>query len=359
LAVFAASILPMPGQTADPKPARKMIGLDDPRIVLLGQIDSANAKSPQLAYPGTGLQLRFQGNSLALSLSTDSDKSALTVVLDHGAPALKVLQKGEQTVLLVNGLDTGKHTVEIYKRTETWQGIVTLLGIGLPADGALLAPPPLPARKLLFIGDSVTCGAGVDFNATCAEDSSHPANDAYRAFGMILGRRLDAQAHLVCYGGRGLDRDYRGLGIADNVLNAPQFLDLSIPSDDTAHRAPWDYRKWMPDGIVVSLGTNDFNLQTTRPLDEATFVGDFVRFLTTVRAQYPQAAILVTEGAIVTDPLLRRYVQEAVAGSKDPRVFWAPAEHYPGNGCNAHPTAAQHEHIADDLEPLLRKDLGW
>jgi lysophospholipase L1-like esterase len=359
LALLAGSILPVHAQSADVVPARQVIGLDDPRIVLSGQIDTGNPKSPRLAYPGTGLLLRFQGTSLALHLSSDSEKSALTVVVDHGDPILHVLQKGAQTIVLANGLDAGQHTVEVVKRTETWQGIVTLFDIQTPSDGAMLGPPPLPARKLMFIGDSVTCGAGVDFNATCTEDASHPANDAYRAFGMMLGRRLDAQTHLVCYGGRGLDRDYRGLGIADNVLNAPQFLDLSIPSDENASRAPWDYSRWTPDGIVVSLGTNDFNLQKTRPLDETTFVADFVRFLKSVRAHYPQAAILVTEGAIVTDPLLRRYVQEAVANAKDPRILWAQAEHYPGNGCNAHPTAAQHEHIADDLEPLLRKTLGW
>jgi len=35
------------------------------------------------------------------------------------------------------------------------------------------------------------------------------------------------------------------------------------------------------------------------------------------------------------------------------------ANHYPGNGCDAHPTYAQHQQIADDLEPILRKTLVW
>ncbi len=270
-----------------------------------------------------------------------------------------MLHKGEQPLAIASGLDAGPHTAEVYKRTETWQGIVTLSSIEVGADGALLSSPALPARKLMFIGDSVTCGAGVDNNPTCTETPQHPIGDAYHSYGMDLGRRLDAQTHLVCYGGRGLDRDYRGLGIADNVLNAPQFLDMSIAGDETANRSPWDYRRWTPDGIVVSLGTNDFNLQKTKPLDEETWVGDYAPFLKSVRAEYPNAEILVTEGAIVTNPLLRRYIQEAVARMKDPRIEWAQAEHYPGNGCNSHPTAAQHLRMADDLEPMLRSALGW
>jgi len=359
LTTLAGSILPLAAQTPDVTPAKNSFGMDDPHILLLGQIDSTNPKQPRLGYPGTGLLLHFQGTSLSLDLSSDSEKSALTIVLDHGAPTLQLLKKGEQRVVLGGGLDAGPHTVEVYKRTETWQGILTLLGIELPADGALLPPPPLPARKLMFVGDSVTCGAGVENNATCTPDPAHPASDAYDAYGMELGRRLDAQTHLVCYGGRGIDRDYRGLGIADNVLNAPQFLDLSIASDEPAGRVAWNFRNWAPDAIVVSLGTNDFNLQKTKPLNGDTFVADYARLLTTLRAHYPHAAIFATEGAIVTDPLLRRYVQDAVRRTNDPGIQWLQATHYPGNGCDGHPTRAQHRHIADDLEPVLRKELSW
>ncbi len=143
------------------------------------------------------------------------------------------------------------------------------------------------------------------------------------------------------------------------MLNAPQFLDLSIPADDAANRAPWDSSKWIPDGIIVSLGTNDFNLQKTKPLDGEAFAGDYARFLTTLRSHYPNASIFVTEGAIVTDPLLRQYIQDAVSRTNDPRIRWVKANHYPGNGCDGHPTRAQHQQIADDLEPVLRKALAW
>src|SRR5208283_3059159 len=254
LVLFACASYPAHAQITEataPLPTVN-ITVDDPRLQLLGQIDQGNPKHPRLGYPGTGLRLRFQGSSLSLHLSTDSDKSALTVVIDHGDPALQLLRKGDQTLVLARGLEQGPHTAEVYKQTETWQGIVTLLGIELPQEGTLLSASPLPIRKLMFVGDSVTCGSGVENNSTCTSDPAHPASNAYHSYGMELGRRLDAQTHLVCYGGRGLDRDYRGFGVAENVLNAPQFLNLSIPADDAANRAPWDSNKWVPDGIVVS-----------------------------------------------------------------------------------------------------------
>jgi hypothetical protein len=47
---------------------------------------------------------------------------------------------------------------------------------------------------------------------------------------MRLARALDAQVHLVSYGGRGLLRDWQG---KTDVLNAPQFFQLTI-AEETA-----------------------------------------------------------------------------------------------------------------------------
>lgn len=72
-----------------------------------------------------------------------------------------------------------------------------------------------------------------------------------------------------------------------------------------------------------------------------------------------QAAIIVTEGAIVTNSLLPKYIQEAVGKTADARIQWVQATHYPGNGCDSHPTKAQHLRMADNIEPVLRKALSW
>lgn len=332
---------------------------DDYRLLWLGRYDDRDAKHPRLGYPGTGVTFRFRGTSALVDVASDSEKSALTVVVDHGAPALLTLAKGANRVGLASGLEDGPHTVEVFKRTETWQGVLTFSGVDVATGGELLRPPLLPGRKLMFIGDSVTCGAGVDNNAQCKDDPARPANDAYHAYGMVLARRLDTQFALVCYGGRGVTRDYRGLGIDQGVPNAPQFLDMAIATDDPAGRVGWDAARWTPDGIVISLGTNDFNLQKSAPLDGLAWVSAYAAMVRRVRAEYPAAEIWLTEGAIVTDPLLRQYVQQTVAEVKDAKVHYVAARHYPGNGCNAHPTTEQHGRIADDLEPVLRRGLGW
>jgi lysophospholipase L1-like esterase len=355
-AIWTSCLLAASAQ-APPPPA--VIPLSDAHVRIVGRYDGRAADHPRLAYPGSGLVFHMQGTSAQLAVASDSDKSALTIVLDHGAPGLQLLTPGNNTVSIAMPVDAGPHTVEVIKRTETWQGILTLNGLTLAPDSVLLDPPPAPAHKLMFIGDSVSCGAGIDNNATCKPDPQLPANNVYESYGLLLGRRLDAEVQLVCYGGRGLERDYRGLALADSVLNAPDFLPLAIASDKPEGRVAWDAARFQPNAVFISLGTNDFNLQKTKPLDEEKWIGEYVAFLRKVRKDYPHAIIFVTEGAIVTDPLLREMVQRAAVQCNDPRVQYTPSAHYPGNGCDGHPTRIQHQHMADDLEPLFRRNLGW
>jgi lysophospholipase L1-like esterase len=302
-----------------------------------------------------------------MGVDSNSATSALTLVLDGKQLPPAILQQGNnlvQVTVPATTWDSSKvaHTLQVFKRTETWQGVITFRGLAMGAS-KLLSAPQLPQRRLMFVGDSVTCGTGVNYDSTCKNPVTNPSSDAYDSYGMVLGRILDAQVQLVCYGGRGLERDFRGLGLADGVLNAPQFLDLAIAMDDpskTGVSSPaWNAASYTPDAIIVSLGTNDFNLESTKPLDGSRFVADYVALLKRLRAEYPHAVILGTEGAIVTNPLLRQYIQKAVAKVHDPKILWTESHHYPGGGCDGHPSREQHVLMADDFEVVLREQLGW
>ncbi len=340
-----------------------VLPFSDGRIARVGRFGQGAGDALRLGFPGAGVIFRYRGDRLDMRLNSTAAANALTIVLDHGDPRTVVLTAGDATVPLLPGHSetglSGDHLIEIYKRSETWQGLIDLEALLMQEGSDLLPVPVLPARKLLFVGDSVTCGANVSRENRCSKDPARPSEDPFHAFDMVLARRLDAQPQLVCYGGRGLQRDYRGLNLRDGVLNAPEFLDLAIATDEPAKRQTWPAKSWVPDAIVVSLGTNDFNLQKTKPLNEPGFMRDYAALLTRLRREYPQSHILITEGAIVTDPLLRRMVRQTADRMHDSRIQWAPATHYPGDACDGHPTLEQHDHMADDLEPQLRKALGW
>ncbi len=343
----------------------RLVRPDDPRLAVMGRVDRPGG-ALRFGYPGVTLRLRFEGPSIAMRVGATSGVSRLGVLVDGGAPRVIRLAKGDSEVVLTAGLPPGVHDLEIVHRTETWQGVVTVRGLVLAPGGRLLPPAPWPERRLLFIGDSVTCGERVDRGPDCAAaakiDTAGTSN-AYLSYGMLLGRALDAQVALVCYGGRGLTRDWRG---KKNLLNAPQLFEVAVPTDTRASR--WDHAGYVPDLVVVSVGTNDFNLALGALPEREAFVVAYVDFVRAIRARAPNAQILLTEGAIVNDEvdparpqktILRAYIAETVRRLGDPRVQAVPATHYPGDACNEHPTAAQHAAMARDLESIIRAATGW
>lgn len=328
----------------------------DTRIQIIGRVDRSDPARVRIAYPGVTLRFRFTGDLVVAQLSSDRDDAYVTTIVEGGKPQVHHMVKGPNEIeISATDLGPGPHTVQVVKRTEPWQGILTFEGIRLGTGAVLVDPPALPQRKLLFIGDSVTCGAGVDNWPACPTENNRHSN-GYDAYGMVLGRRLDAQSELVCMGGHGIVRDYLG---RRNVLNAPQFFNYAIPADDPALQAKWNDDGWTPDAVVISLGTNDWNLQKTDPLTEEEFVGKYVGLVRDVRTPYPHAWIVLTQGSIVGDPVLSQWVQETVKRMNDPRVVWFASRHFPGSTCDAHPDKVQHLEIADDFEAELRKLLGW
>src|SRR5215472_3490507 len=120
-----------------------LIPVNDSHLRILGRTDDRDPAHPRLAYPGTGIEFRLMGTSAELHVVSDSAASALTIVVDHGAPGLRLLAAGDNSVSIAMPVDNGPHTVQVYKRTETWQGILTLNGLSLaPGD-----EPPVRRRR--------------------------------------------------------------------------------------------------------------------------------------------------------------------------------------------------------------------
>ena len=63
---------------------------------------------------------------------------------------------------MIENLPAGEHEVELFKITEWDKGKTFFYGFELNKDEKVLAPQPLPKRKIEFYGNSITCAYGVD-----------------------------------------------------------------------------------------------------------------------------------------------------------------------------------------------------
>jgi lysophospholipase L1-like esterase len=346
-----------------------VIAATDPRVGLMGRVVSDGSRI-EFGFPGVTTRVCFRGNRIWLTGSSNQGRSHLAVVHQGRQVGEVVVPKVEAQVLVWEApshAPVGEHCVDVVHLTETWIGVVHLTSFRV--EGEVLEAAPFPARRLLFIGDSVTCGEAVRRKPECSKDETWW--DAYDAYGPVAARSLKAQFQLVCFGGKGVVRDWQG---KTDVLNAPEFFPLAIPDE---RKLPYALGNYTPDAIVVSLGTNDFNPALGAFPQRRDFVDKYANFVRTLLATYPGAQIWLTEGAIVSDEnvepkgatagttggkqkaTLRSYLEEVVSQVGASQVRHLPATHYPADTCDPHPLASEHTNMAKDVVSGIRFELGW
>jgi hypothetical protein len=122
----------------------------------------------------------------------------------------------------------------------------------------------------------------------------------------------------------------------------------------------WNLQSWIPDIVVVALGTNDFS-GAVKPT-EAQYSGAYKAFLAKLRGWYPQAQLICLTYAV--DAYQQKYVdsivsQTATAGDKRIRHVHMPALNGSTDlGCDGHPNVKGQQKYADVLIPVVREILG-
>ena len=91
-----------------------------------------------------------------------------------------------------------------------FQGTCILYSLDLGSDGKLLPPPELSPRKLLFVGDSITCGEVAGFTPGPMAPTDAFFTNANITYAKLTAKALNAQCSLVSYGGKGIIRDWQG-----------------------------------------------------------------------------------------------------------------------------------------------------
>jgi lysophospholipase L1-like esterase len=334
----------------DPLPGVRFIGRVD-----LGGASGFDGAGARFAWSGAGVVARFSGSQVSVRLAGGQQ---YTVLLD-GMLQPKLTPTGGLDVL-ASGLPLGEHTVELYRRTEANQGESQLLGFDF-GDGAQLAPPPLPERRVELVGDSITAGygnEGADMNCPFTPDTENH----YLTYGALAARQLGAEASTVAWSGKGVVCNY-GDDATSCTDPLPPYYDRTLPARaDSA----WDFNEWQPQAVVVNLGTNDFS--TTSDPTQAEFEGAFGALLERIRSVNPDALILATVGPLLSGTDLitaRSYIANVVAARNaagDARVKsfeLLPTNAADGYGCDWHPSLRTHEVMAQTLAGVLQAELGW
>ena len=143
---------------AQQAPVGTLVSPADPRIAYMGRIELSDRKA-EMGYPGITIRFVYAGAAPVLRMTGDSPNCYFNLSCNGWDPVVIKLNLGENEIALPTGVaPAGGWMIELVRRTESWMGTASFDGLVLPRGCGLLAPPPWPSRKLMFIGDSLTCG---------------------------------------------------------------------------------------------------------------------------------------------------------------------------------------------------------
>ena len=327
----------------------QFIPATNPNIQYIGRFDFSEKLKPVFMYSGTAIKTAFTGTSVSIKLLDDSLRNWFTVIIDDSSFSFEANKK-DGVYLLAKNLSNKKHQLEINRRTE-WHGGNTTFGGFMIDEGKKLLPAAKRKRTIEFIGDSYTCGYGNEGKSR-EEHFAYPTENNFLSYGAIAARELQAEYVGICRSGIGMYQGYGG----DTTFAMPNFYDAVINSK----KSVWNYAALQPAMVVIDLSGNDFSAR----LDSLKFTAAYLKFLTRVRGNYPNAIIVCAAGPSGADEKFvtqTNYLQAIVKQFKknNKQVFYFAFKPFSMNGSDWHPNVAEHKNMADELIPFLKTIAHW
>jgi len=334
---------------------------DDKNIQYTGRIDFANPQKPRLIGAGAYFELKFIGKSCSVTLEDQGlQYNYIAAVIDGNYKRIKVTKDKSQYEIATD-LKKGEHTLLICKATEALIGYVAFAGIQC---GEIIPLGKTYARKIEFIGNSITSGTAMDLSEVpCGKGVWHDQHNAYLAYGPLTARALNANWLLSSVSGMGISRNWNNEGPTIPQVYDHLYLDVNS-------KIEWNAQTYVPDVVSICLGTNDFSdgdgSYDRKKLDSAKFVNAYTGFVRHIRERYPNAPICLLNSPAISrenNEKLSQYLSAVIEQMyklyQDNNFYKFEFPHNYSGGCDGHPNMEEHQKMSDELVVFFKKVMNW
>jgi len=366
----------------------------DKTVSVTGRVDRS---SDQIDYQWSGIEFSVgarcttAGNASILLTASQEEIHEVTISCGSSTagPTRMVVNPGQDPKggayhFNLGALAAGVCNIKVRKVSEAWgcnapnhapfgdyieQPASSFLGFSLP-DACTPQPAPRRTRRIEIVGDSISCGYGNlgYFNSSLSKLTCMNGNgawvkyeDASQAYGPLVAASFDAEYHLQCIAGIGLTHSAPYGALLSNKPNISTYAHRTLPC--VAKAALWDYKAWVPDVLMINIGTNDYILPVGDP-SPTLFISRWIALATSLLKKYTPTPPLVAVCGPMTISQCGS-VQEAVdalsaGGFRASLVNTTLAGTPLGlHGCAGHPTTADHKEMATKIEPAVKAATGW
>mgnify|MGYP003508277731 FL=1 len=219
------------------------------------------------------------------------------------------------------------------------------------------------SKKIEFIGDSITCGYGIE--GVFEKDSFTTQQErADKSYAFLTAKKLKTSFNCVSWSGIGIISNYvdETVNIPNNAVLMPMiwpYTDKSLSLRLGIEPEVWDSSKFSPDIIVINLGTNDSSFVRQVEERRLAFVSGYRQLLEAVHRRSPNAKICCCLG--VMGQLLCDSIEEAISlFSKEFKnteikfVKFPVQDDNDGIAADWHPSTTTHQKMAAQLSEELK-----
>jgi len=317
-------------------------------------------------YSATGIAFKTDSSRVEITLNGDTKASGQTVegntsvcrvgIFIDGVRSQNILVNNPEENIVVYEDNSGTHEIKIVKLSESTSSVFGIQKISVN-DGTIITPSEEKNLKIEFIGDSITCGYGVD-----DEDRNHhfstQTEDATKTYAYKTCSQLNADYSMISCSGWGVISGYSG----DGRIRNKQIMSLAYDKTGFTYsafgkkaymgqRLPWDFSTWQPDLVVINLGTND-NSYTKKDSEKCRqFEEGYISLIKTVREKNPDAEILCVLGLMGADlfPNIQNAVKAYSEETGDTKVSTFKLPQTSVYAADWHPAEKSHQTAADAL----------
>ena len=320
----------------------------------------------------SGISFDFTGKHVEMNLMGDNDAfgeqngARIKVYADDKVVYDKCLTDSPIENIKFDFDESGEHTVKLLKTSECANGTVMLENILV--DGDSIKPSSLGSHTIEFVGDSITCGYGVD-GKDQNEHFSTATEDGTKTYAYKTAEHFNADISCVSYSGCGAISGYTGDG-KQNTLNLMKdfffffFHSYSSKGDKKIDDNKWDF-KTHPELIVINIGTNDNSYTKGKPERIEEFKTAYTDLIKQVRSNNPDSEILCILGLMGKElyPTITEVVDAYKSDSGDNKINYCEIDQInsseDGYGADYHPHEVSHERAADTLIKKIEELYGW
>lgn len=324
-----------------------------------------------LGLSGTGVDFDFTGDSLKINMlgnpGGEDDQPRAALYVDGERKDDQMIASDGTSVFEVTGKGSEPVNVKVIKLSECAQSCMGITSID--AGGGTITPAADKPHRIEIIGDSITCGYGVD-----DEDKDHHfstrTEDCTKSYSYKTAQLLDADYSLVSFSGYGIISGYSNDGKKVESQQVPKYYEkLGYTYNmgfgtEKPENLDWDFSKFQPEVVVVNLGTNDMTYAKTKETKQE-YEDAYVEFLKTIRSKNPDAKIYCTLGIMGTalNNSMKRAVLAYTEATGDNNIlpFDFPQQNMNEDGIAAdwHPSDKTHTKNAELLSKKIKEDMGW